>query len=287
MKLLRPSLRPLELTVPVHTVKARYERDPDTREKVLVRPERTTVAVHEPSLKFIQECNALESSPARLRGYLVGKYQEVFGTFPDTRIPITVIRHRIGYRIQEEAYRIAGITPPSSHRKNYKALMNFANENFEGCTRETTILGRLLTLQEGVVTMEAVKKVKKLQKAQKKMAKAATKSGKGGAREMVLGTYSIRTFIRWLATKRKLGLECVKDALRNLGVQKIPSDYAIQWHIEAAQNEDYRLPEITEKDHLDRIAKAIIGKSTPPKKIKKVAKPVTATVKAEETVQSF
>lgn len=277
MKLLR-RLKPLELTIPLASKKNRQG-------EIIREPLPLT-----PALKFLAECNAIEDGARgeqgkvkRLKYFLIEQHQAIFGTAPNEGLALRVIKARCCYRLQAEGYRCAGMEPGSRFKTNYKAVMQFDdNDPFKGCEPETAWIAKRLTLNEGkVITMSNLVKATTVIK---KKIKAATQSkpakGTGKDRELIFGKYPPTQVIRWYA-KAGAAVEQIAEALEKLKVHIARGTIHIQSgkgrkgeNIPSVSNEDRDalkkvLPDakpVTPKTTLSK------GKASPPKSVKKIKK---------------
>jgi hypothetical protein len=267
MKLLR-SLRPLTLEFPTVT------------DKCEIRSLRSQRFPMYPALKFIGQVDELENQPKRRRFLLLEKHQEVFGVYPDAGTPLEVVRARIVYRLQFEGHRLTGTVPSERFMQNYRAMMRFPQNHFDGCSRETTVLGKLLVLTEGgEVSMSAVNKAKSVAK---KVAKANAPKKSTSKREMVLETLSVTESIRYLAKQLNAGADQIEGALKKLGVHAATSTIHAQRHRalkgllpipKVSQDQAAKLKASVppaQKKEPKKVVKAV--KSSPKKVIKKLIK---------------
>lgn len=174
------------------------------------------------AMEFICLLEDLAQTPKKMKFALFEKHNELFGFYPNAGVQVEVVRARCIYRLQYEGHRISGVTPSPKFLQNYRAIMQFNEEQpWNGCTEQVSELGKRLALSRGEVSMSAVKKTASVAKKAAKTAKGdATPAAPASKREVILGDLSITETIRYMAKVMDAGARQIEATLKKLGVQK-------------------------------------------------------------------
>ena len=255
MKLLR-KLKPLDtLEIPVM---------PPLRDENGVRNDNpaTPLPMH-PAIEFMQAVDKFTSIKFKRR-MLYAKYQELFGTLPNTKTSLELVKARVVYRLQMEGHRLTNTTPSEQFLQNYNALMTFNDtEPFKGCTTMVATLGKRLAFSErksmSTTTVAATTEAKP---AKPVKPKGPTRSN------AVLGELSMCETIRYFA-HRGLSIEQITAALQKLQLTAAVATIKTQYgHVKSRLAASPTVsPEVAKK--LNALAPGATTKTTPVKLVAK------------------